>query len=276
MTHLGPGWSFKRSRQLDLPGRVSRIWWFWVMLATPVFTSGLCAAAPGKVDFANDVQPLLRENCFDCHGPAKQKAGMRLDRRSSALKAFSRRVMPGSSANSMVYHRLIGNEFGTQMPPKGRTSSGSNCHHQDLDRPGSQLAGLARQRRGVAAAQSKSGTAMVDALRNDDLGSFMRAAEAAPSLLNARGPEGSTPFMYAVLYSDTATLARLLKLGADPNRHNDVNATALMWAASRPWKNTPAGQARRGRQCPVGRSSNAPDDCGPPPWSRADREIPVG
>src|SRR5579864_646884 len=82
--------------------------------------SVVCARAQAqeKVDFVNDVQPILRENCFDCHGPSKQKAGMRLDRKSSALKAFSRRVVPGSSANSMVYHRLIGTEFGPQMPPK--------------------------------------------------------------------------------------------------------------------------------------------------------------
>jgi hypothetical protein len=37
--------------------------------------------------------------------------------------------------------------------------------------------------------------------------------------------------MYAVLYSSAATLAKLLKQGADVNKHNDVNATALMWAA---------------------------------------------
>ena len=56
-------------------------------------------------------------------------------------------------------------------------------------------------------------------------------ASADPSLLNARGPEGSTPFMYAALYSNAATLQKLLQLGADPNKRNDVNATALMWAA---------------------------------------------
>src|ERR1035437_6720284 len=53
-----------------------------------------------------------------------------------------------------------------------------------------------------------------------------------PKLLNGRGPEGSTPFMYAVLYTGAATLERLLKLGADPNQRNDANATALMWAAT--------------------------------------------
>ena len=53
-----------------------------------------------------------------------------------------------------------------------------------------------------------------------------------PKLLNARGPEGSTPFMYAVLYTGAPTLERLLKQGADVNKRNDANATALMWAAT--------------------------------------------
>jgi ankyrin repeat protein len=37
--------------------------------------------------------------------------------------------------------------------------------------------------------------------------------------------------MYAVLYTDATTIERLIKLGADPNKHNDDGATALMWAA---------------------------------------------
>src|SRR6266853_1194064 len=51
-------------------------------------------------------------------------------------------------------------------------------------------------------------------VRNDDLPSFLKVAAADPKLLNARRPEGSTPFMYAVLYSNMATLERLLKQGA--------------------------------------------------------------
>ena len=38
--------------------------------------------------------------------------------------------------------------------------------------------------------------------------------------------------MYAVLYAGPATLQRLLKQGADPNKRNDANATALIWAAT--------------------------------------------
>jgi len=32
--------------------------------------------APAKVDFAKDVQPLLRQNCVGCHGPMKQNGGI--------------------------------------------------------------------------------------------------------------------------------------------------------------------------------------------------------
>lgn len=73
---------------------------------------------------------------------------------------------------------------------------------------------------------------MVESLRNADVRGFLKDAAADPSLLNARGPEGSTPFMYSVLFADMPTLERLLKMGADPNKRNDANATALMWAAT--------------------------------------------
>jgi len=77
----------------------------------------LAAAPPAKVDFANDVMPILRQNCVPCHGPAQQSSGMRLDRKSVVISR--RGVVPGSSDNSFLYHRISGNEYGIQMPPTG-------------------------------------------------------------------------------------------------------------------------------------------------------------
>ena len=71
-------------------------------LTCPAGLPAQSAPQPAKVDFATDIQPILRAHCIECHGPDKQRAGMRLDRKSSALKAFTRRIVPGSSANSMV------------------------------------------------------------------------------------------------------------------------------------------------------------------------------
>ena len=183
-----------------------------------------------KIDFAKDVLPLFRQNCFECHGPKKHENGMRLDRKSSALKRFSRRVIPGSSANSMVYLRLSGEEYGPQMPPKGALGAGQVAIIKAwIDQGADWPEALANE--ADLPPLNPQAVAMVESLRTGDLPAFMKAAQADPKLLNSRGPEGSTPFMYAVLYSNTETLANLLKMGADPNKRNDVNATALMWAA---------------------------------------------
>src|SRR5204863_5561956 len=71
--------------------------------------------------------------------------------------------------------------------------------------------------------------AIVTAMRAGDRRPLMAASA---DLLNARGPEGSTPFMYAVLYTDAATLNALLKKGANVNAQNDARASRLILAAS--------------------------------------------
>ncbi len=191
---------------------------------------GLFSQTPAKIDFGRDVQPILRQNCVGCHGPAQQQAGMRLDRKSSAMKGFSRRIVPGSSENSFVYHRLVGSEFGPQMPPTGALRPEQIAIIKAWIDQGAEWPDALSNEADASPANPKT-VSLVEMLRNDDQAAFLKAVTAEPSLLNARGPEGSTPFMYAVLYSNAATIARLLKMGADPNKRNDANATALMWAA---------------------------------------------
>jgi len=83
---------------------------------------GLAASAFGQtpVDFARDVRPIFTTNCIGCHGPSQQAGGLRLDQRSSAMAPGSRRIVPGGSANSFVYLKLIGEGIsGLSMPPAG-------------------------------------------------------------------------------------------------------------------------------------------------------------
>ena len=40
-------------------------------------------AAP---DFSREVRPLLEKHCFKCHGPEKQKGGLRFDTKEGAFK----------------------------------------------------------------------------------------------------------------------------------------------------------------------------------------------
>ncbi len=185
---------------------------------------------PAKVDFARDVQPIFRQNCIGCHGPAKQNNGLRVDRRSSVMKPGTRRVMPGSVENSFLYHRIAGSDFGLQMPPTGPLKPEQIQTIKAWIEQGAEWPDSLANEIELPPLNPKA-IALVETLRTGDLKTFGKMVADDPKLLNARGPEGSTPFMYAVLYTDAPALERLIKQGADPNQHNDAGATALMWAS---------------------------------------------
>jgi ankyrin repeat protein len=188
------------------------------------------ATHPGKVDFAHDVQPILQQECLSCHGAKKQTAGLRLDSKSNALQPGARRIVPGSPENSAVYLRVSGSDFGAQMPPTGELKPAQIATIKQWISEGADWPIALSVETPLPPIDPKA-VALVQLLHEGKVEAFVQAATAKPALLNARGPEGSTPFMYAALYTGPATLKRLLALGADPNRGNDVHATALLWAA---------------------------------------------
>jgi ankyrin repeat protein len=188
----------------------------------------LAAQTNQKVDFGKDVLPIFRQNCIGCHGPAQQNSGLRMDRKSSV---FGRRgVVPGTSANSFVYHRVSGGEYGLQMPPTGPLRPEQISIIKTWIDQGAEWPDSLSNEAEVAPLNPKA-VAMVEMLRTGDTRSFMKAVAEDPKLLNERGPGGSTPFMFAVHYTSKAMLEDLLKKGAEPNKRNDVNASALIWAA---------------------------------------------
>ncbi|HVO97078.1 MAG TPA: ankyrin repeat domain-containing protein [Bryobacteraceae bacterium] len=208
---------------------MNRTWTLSLLLALST-TITMAQAPETRIDFSRDVLPIFRQNCVGCHGPAQQNGGLRLDRRSSAMKSGSRRVSAGSSENSFLYHRLAGTEYGPQMPPTGPLRPEQIATIKRWIDQGAEWPDALANDAPLPPIDPKA-VAMVGALHDGDLVGFLKQASADPKLLNARGPEGSTPFMYAALYADAATLAGLLKQGADPNARNDVKATALIWAA---------------------------------------------
>ncbi len=87
-----------------------------VILALPLE----CFAA--SVDFGRDVQPILSDRCFACHGPdeAQRQAGLRLDIRGAAVApAPSGRVpvSPGDPDASELLRRVASADPATRMPP---------------------------------------------------------------------------------------------------------------------------------------------------------------
>ena len=74
-------------------------------------------ALAAKVDYNEDVRPILSENCFYCHGPDgnKRKAKLRLDVREDALK--HKAFVPGDAEASELIKRLASTDSDEVMPP---------------------------------------------------------------------------------------------------------------------------------------------------------------
>jgi mono/diheme cytochrome c family protein len=90
-------------------------------LAAPTFAAELPPAANRPIDFDRDVRPLFVKHCYACHGPEKQKGGLRLDRKADALKGGDDGVaiVAGKSAESALVKLTAGLEVDRVMPPKG-------------------------------------------------------------------------------------------------------------------------------------------------------------
>ena len=80
-------------------------------------------AATRPVDFAKDIEPLLANSCYSCHGPRKQEAGLRLDSKADALRGgeeFGVKVLqPGKSAESVLVQAVAHVHPALKMPKKG-------------------------------------------------------------------------------------------------------------------------------------------------------------
>jgi mono/diheme cytochrome c family protein len=96
-----------------------------VIFVVVVGVTGLGAEALGAADrdaadFAREVRPILSAHCFECHGPDKQKGGLRLDAKASALRGgvSGNTIVPGKSAASHILERLRGLGGEDRMPLK--------------------------------------------------------------------------------------------------------------------------------------------------------------
>src|SRR5689334_6173231 len=170
----------------------------WVaplIVAAVAFCEASATQTPDKVDFARDVQPIFRQHCVGCHGATIHQAGLRLDRRSDAMRGGTLTpgvIHPGDGGSSFLYMKLSGAQFGPQMPPTGP---------------------LLPEQIAIVKRWIDEGAEWPDALAGDD------------------APVATPPLMTAVLTRDTRRVRKLLDDGADPNGRNAAGATALLWAA---------------------------------------------
>jgi mono/diheme cytochrome c family protein len=73
------------------------------------------------VDFARDIQPILQNTCYECHGPKKTKAQLRLDSAAGLKKGGETGaiITPGNSEQSLIVRRLLGLDDEDRMPKDG-------------------------------------------------------------------------------------------------------------------------------------------------------------
>ena len=92
----------------------------WLPAAEP--EAGLPPAFPGKVNYEADIQPILKQHCFKCHGESKQESGLRVDSKASLLQGGDlgeAAVRPGKSVDSFLVRVVAGLEEDLKMPPEG-------------------------------------------------------------------------------------------------------------------------------------------------------------
>lgn len=95
--------------------------------ARPACCWAIVLASGGRMqaaepDFQRDIQPIFAERCYSCHGSEKQKSGLRLDSRASALRggeSGQTALVPGQSAKSRLFQLIASQDADQVMPPKG-------------------------------------------------------------------------------------------------------------------------------------------------------------
>ena len=91
----------------------ARTWILCLLCSSP-----LVHADDAANTFENEIRPLFAERCVKCHGPAKQEAGLRLDRRATALRGSDSGVVivPGDPASSRLLD-AVKRTGDVKMPP---------------------------------------------------------------------------------------------------------------------------------------------------------------
>jgi hypothetical protein len=85
----------------------------------------LPSAAARPVDFKSEVQPLLRNRCFECHAAGNEEGGLNLGIRQRMFEGGENGpvLIPGDSVNSRLIHLVAAINKDEVMPPDGKPLS---------------------------------------------------------------------------------------------------------------------------------------------------------
>jgi mono/diheme cytochrome c family protein len=162
--------------------------------------------SPAQAEFfEKSVRPVLADNCFDCHGPRKQKGGLRLDSRAALLSGGDSgpAVVPGKPDKSLLI-TAVHYDDNPRMPPRNKLKPEQIAALTDWVKQGAPWPAAAAEIRPPAPA----GNAIQISAKDRDFWSFRPVVDPPPPRVNdAAWPRTSI---------DHFVLARLEAAGLRP------------------------------------------------------------
>jgi ankyrin repeat protein len=190
-------------------------------LAVAAISCSHLGAYAQRIDFTHQLEPILAENCYFCHGPVQQQGGLRMDRKQSRSIV----LLKDAQGETELVRRITSKDPAVRMPP-WQTSLGLSAGEIQTVKTwitegviGEDTAPLDRNVADLFTAVDNEQPALVRRKLRDR------------NVLNVRDSAGATLLMHASLNAGLETLKLLLASGADPNARNIEQATALIWAA---------------------------------------------
>lgn len=81
-----------------------------------------------KVDFVRDIQPILRDNCYECHAGTTEEGGLNLGIKAKTLEGgdSGSAIVAGKSKQSLLFQLVSGDDDNRLMPPEGNKPLSEN------------------------------------------------------------------------------------------------------------------------------------------------------
>jgi uncharacterized membrane protein/mono/diheme cytochrome c family protein len=94
-----------------------------LLFASLLLQAGAAPAASPEAFFDTRIRPIFESTCLECHGPRKQKSGLRLDSRESVLRGGHGPIVTlGDPDRSRLIDAVSYEDGELQMPPDGKLS----------------------------------------------------------------------------------------------------------------------------------------------------------
>ena len=118
------GWIFEAAGRKVRRSHWCMKWSWQIIWLTSVMSLGplVETRAASSVDFQRDIQPIFERRCYECHGPKKNKGGLRFDRKATVFNGADSGkpvIIPGKSADSPLLHHITSADPDAMMPPRG-------------------------------------------------------------------------------------------------------------------------------------------------------------